>query len=76
MQVSKLSTIFKFDERPLIRFYTNRGCRYGIVVSSNTYCRLYIDYSVDVFPPRIILGEISSPNLVLRILFISRRITS
>ena len=70
MQVSKLSTIFKFDERPLIRFYTNRGCRYGIVVSSNTYCRLYIDYSVDVFPPRIILGEISSPNLVLRILFL------
>ena len=76
MQINKLSTIFKFNKRPLTRFYTNRRCRYRIVVSSNTYCRLYIDYNVDVFPPRIILGEISSPNLVLRILFISRRITS
>ena len=75
MQVSKLSTIFKFDKRPLTRFYTNCRCRYGIVVSSNTYCRLYIDYSVDVSPPRIIVGEMSSPNLALKILFISRRIT-
>ena len=74
MQVSKLSTIFKFDKRPLTRFYTNCRCRYGIVVSSNTYFRLYIDYSVDVSLPRIIVGEMSSPSLALRILFISCRI--